>query len=116
MGIIVLRINANGVREYLLIRRKDSIGYVEFMRGKYNVINKMYILNIISEMTLEEKQRIVSNDFDELWNKLWGDNVNTQYRSEEKISREKFNALKNGIFNGDIDYSLETKRFYKYDI
>ena len=108
IGVIAYRKNAQNQNEYLMIRRKDSIGYVEFMRGKYNVLNKMYILNIISEMTLEEKQRIVCNDFDYLWNKLWGDNVNTQYRSEEKISREKFNSLKNGILNGEVEYSLET--------
>lgn len=108
IGIIAFRRNLENQLEYLMIRRKDSIGYVEFMRGKYNILNKLYLLNIISEMTNEEKKRIINSDFDELWSNLWGDNVNMQYRSEEKTSREKFNSLRNGILAGNNEYSLES--------
>jgi len=108
VGIIVFRINAAGGREYLMIRRKDSIGYVEFMRGKYNIYSKIYLTNIISEMTLEEKQKLVSNDFITLWRELWGDDINSQYRSEEKISFEKFELLKTGITINNTEYSLES--------
>jgi 8-oxo-dGTP pyrophosphatase MutT (NUDIX family) len=108
VGIIVYRNNLDGIREYLLIRRKDTIGYVEFMRGKYNIYSKIYLSNIISEMTMEEKQRILTNDFDTLWKNLWGDDINTQYRGEEKISREKFESLRYGISTNGNDYSLET--------
>jgi 8-oxo-dGTP pyrophosphatase MutT (NUDIX family) len=59
-------------------------------------------------MTIEEKQRILTNDFDTLWKNLWGDDINTQYRGEEKISREKFESLKYGIDVNDNDYSLES--------
>ena len=108
VGIIVFNINKAGVREYLLIRRKDSIGYVEFMRGKYNIYNKMYIANIISEMTLDEKQRLLTNDFNTLWKQLWGDDINTHYRGEEKISSDKFDSLVNGITTNETTYSLKT--------
>ena len=108
VGIIVFRKNADGQNEYLMIRRKDSIGYVEFMRGKYNIYSKIYLINIISEMTIEEKHRILTSDFDTLWKQLWGDDINTQYRGEEKISREKFDLLKNGIIINDMEYSIES--------
>ena len=108
VGIIVFRKNEQGCNEYLMIRRKDSIGYVEFMRGKYNIYSKMYLMNIISEMTLEEKERILNNDFDNLWKQLWGDDINTQYRGEEKISREKFDSLKQGILINDMEYSIDS--------
>jgi 8-oxo-dGTP pyrophosphatase MutT (NUDIX family) len=108
VGIIVFRKNDEGVRQYLMIRRKDSIGYVEFMRGKYNIYSKMYLMNIISEMTLEEKDRVLNNDFDILWRQLWGDDINAQYRGEEKISRDKFESLKNGIVINSNEYSLES--------
>jgi 8-oxo-dGTP pyrophosphatase MutT (NUDIX family) len=108
VGIIVFKINTEGKREYVLIRRKDSIGYVEFMRGKYNIYNKMYISNIISEMTNDEKQRILTCDFDTLWKQLWGNDINNQYRGEEKISKDKFETLKTGINVNDKDFSLET--------
>ena len=93
VGIIVYRMNNEKQPEYLLIRRKDTIGYVEFMRGKYNIYSKMYILNIISEMTNDEKHRLLTHTFDSLWNKLWGNDISSQYRSEEKISRENHYQL-----------------------
>jgi len=108
VGVIVFRNNDKGLREYLMIRRKDSIGYVEFMRGKYNIYSKIYLMNIVSEMTNEEKQRLLLNDFDTLWIQLWGDDINTQYRGEEKISRDKFEMLKNGILINNNEYSLDT--------
>jgi len=108
VGLVVFRNNSAGIREYLLIRRKDSIGYVEFMRGKYNIYSKIYLVNIISEMTMEEKQRILNNDFDTLWKNLWGNDINTQYRGEEKNSRDKFETLKYGVTTNDTSYSLES--------
>jgi hypothetical protein len=37
VGIIAFRYNDKQVLEYLLIRRKDTIGYIEFIRGKYSI-------------------------------------------------------------------------------
>ena len=54
IGIILYRINNNN-NEYLLIRRKDSLGYVDFLRGKYSIYNKNHIINIINEMTYMKK-------------------------------------------------------------
>ncbi len=99
VGIIVFKKGLNDTNEYLLIRRKDSIGFIEFMRGKYQLHNKMYLLNIISEMTNDEKERISTLEFDDLWKQLWGENVSLQYKGEEKSSKEKFNILKNGWFD-----------------
>jgi 8-oxo-dGTP pyrophosphatase MutT (NUDIX family) len=97
VGIIAFRYNAETQLEYLLIRRKDTIGFIEFMRGKYTLNNKLYLLNIISEMTRTEKGKLLTEDFDTLWFGLWGDCVCNQFRSEEKNARDKFEALKLGI-------------------
>ena len=35
--------------KFLMIRRKDSLGYVDFMRGKYPLFNKRHIINILNE-------------------------------------------------------------------
>jgi 8-oxo-dGTP pyrophosphatase MutT (NUDIX family) len=104
VGLIAFRYNIEHKLEYLLICRKDTIGYIEFMRGKYAINNKLYIKNILSEMTLSEREKILLNDFDTLWYQLWGDFVGNQFRSEEKTAREKFDALKMGLHN----YSLNT--------
>ena len=86
--------------EYLMICRKDSLGYVDFMRGKYPLYSEFYIQNIINEMTNKEKENLLNNDFKTLWNNLWGNFVGCQYRGEEKVSSEKFQKMKSG--KGDI--------------
>ena len=107
IGIIVF--NNNDVKlNYLMIRRKDSLGYVDFMRGKYPLFNKRYLLNILYEMTQDEKNKLLNKEFDVLWNDLWGDYVGVQYRGEEKISRDKFIALKYGITLSNDSYNLES--------
>jgi len=68
----------------------------------------MYIANIISEMTNDEKQALVTNDFSTLWNALWGDSVGIQFRGEEKASRDKFESLKVGVTLGSSEYSLKS--------
>jgi ADP-ribose pyrophosphatase YjhB (NUDIX family) len=96
--------------EYLMIQRTDSFGYVEFIRGKYSLYNCQYIKNIIDEMTVYEKQNILTKPFDELWSSLWGEYSGIQYRGEEQISKNKFLHLKNGveISSSGVKYNLET--------
>jgi ADP-ribose pyrophosphatase YjhB (NUDIX family) len=89
-----------------MIRRKHSLGFVEFMRGKYPLYNYHYLLNIFNEMSVYEKEKIKNSSFDELWNYLWGDNVGIQYRGEEKTSREKYESLIIGIETKE-SYNLE---------
>ena len=48
--------------EYLMIRRKDTLGYVDFLRGRYSLHNKLYLLNIFGEMTVHEKEKIRSSE------------------------------------------------------
>ena len=76
--------------KYLMICRKDSLGYVEFIRGKYPLYNKNYIQNLINEMTIQEKASLLTKTFDELWKDLWIEFYGMQYRSEEKNAKDKF--------------------------
>ena len=95
IGIIIFKI-VKGVRQYLMICRRNSLGYVDFMRGKYPLSNKIYLKNIIYEMTNDEKQSLLKYDFDTLWKNLWGDFIGCQYRGEERISKEKFRRIRQG--------------------
>ena len=105
VGLISFRMFNNKL-QYLMIRRKHSLGFVEFMRGKYPLYNYNYLLNIFNEMSVYEKEKIKNSSFDELWNYLWGDNVGIQYRGEEKTSREKYESLIIGIETKE-SYNLE---------
>lgn len=97
----------NGERNYLMIRRRDTLGFVDFMRGKYNVNNKKYLINIVNEMTITEKERIKQNSFEELWDSLWGDNISVKYMNEKVASNSKYDFLKNGITNDNENYNLD---------
>ena len=91
----------------MLICRKDSLGYVDFLRGKYPLNNKQYIEHIFSEMTNSEKERILNSTFDELWHNLWGENIGIQYRGEERVSREKLKELTSGLVINDETFNLK---------
>jgi 8-oxo-dGTP pyrophosphatase MutT (NUDIX family) len=97
-GIICFRKKENQV-EYLMIRRKDTLGYIDFLRGKYSLYNKYYLMNMLKQMTIEEKESLKTKSFDVLWRELWGDNaLYNKYKNEEMISREKFNQLSAGVY------------------
>ena len=94
IGIIAFKIEDNIIK-YLMIRRKDSLGYIEFLRGKYSH-DIAYIKSLIYEMTDNEKENLLNKDFKEIWSDLWlNDCLN--YRNEEILLQEKFNTIKKGI-------------------
>ena len=99
-GIILFRSNNEGI-QFLMIRRKDSFGYIDFIRGKYSPYNIYQIQNIIDEMSLVEKERIVTESFDQLWSHMWGETNNNQYKNEELSSSKKLDIIKNGITLND---------------
>lgn len=103
-GIIAFKIMPDKKIKYLMIRRKDTLGYVDFIRGKYSLHNTLFISNMINEMTLYEKHNLCNTDFTILWNDLWGTSYNSQgyQKIEEKLSNEKLKQLKEGyIVNND---------------
>ena len=106
LGIITFR-KIDDELQYLLICRKDSLGYVDFLRGRYDIDNKDYIMNIINIMTNIEKENLLTKPFTELWKDLWGDFIGIQYRGEEKLSQSKFESLKNGVTFNNMLYTLE---------
>lgn len=88
LGIVCIRYTDQ--YEYLLIQRKDSLGYVDFLRGKYNEHNEYQLNHIISEMTIEEIDNIKTKPYKELWDKLWN-KVNERY---EQKNEDKYNYIK----------------------
>lgn len=112
-GIIVYKDKdaSNSEVRYLMIRRKDTLGFVEFIRGKYPVYNECYVQRLVNEMTLDEKHRLQTQTFSELWKNVWGDYLNSKYQNEEAVSCDRFNMLKSGIKlnrNGGSYYTLDS--------
>jgi 8-oxo-dGTP pyrophosphatase MutT (NUDIX family) len=101
-GIIGVKL-IEGIPQYLLICRRDSISYVEFMRGKYRLHDSAYIATLIDGMTIDERARMLKHDFDALWEALWASQNTRQYRNEYNSAKLIFNTLKE---RGDISGKL----------
>ncbi len=108
-GMIVFRYNNNSKVEFLMIRRKDSFGFIDFIRGKYSPYNINQLISIVDQMSLEEKERIKTLTFENLWNEMWGksSSFNNQYRNEEIMSKKKFDIVKEGIKIDDVIITLD---------
>jgi 8-oxo-dGTP pyrophosphatase MutT (NUDIX family) len=89
--------------KFLLIKRKHTLGFLEFIRGRYNIENIDGIIFLFKQMIPQEINNIKLLSFDQLWDEVWGDNKNkVSYQNEYIISKEKFNKLKsedNGFLN-----------------
>ena len=108
IGVIVFRYYNNNL-QYLMIRRKETLGFIDFMRGKYSLQNKEYIKNMIYQMTNEERNDLNTLSFDELWIKLWGkSSLSSQYKNEENYSKEKFYQLRDGVYFKNNSYNLQS--------
>jgi 8-oxo-dGTP pyrophosphatase MutT (NUDIX family) len=84
-----------GELQFLLIQRRDSLGFVELMRGKYNLSDYVYITTQMRGMTKLERERFLTLPFVELWSNLWGvDSTNSQYKNEKENSRQKLEQLR----------------------
>ena len=85
--------------KYLMIQRRDSLGFIEIMRGKYKINDIKYIRYHINTMTESEHIKVLSQDFDTLWSNLWGvpKEQSLNYKNDRENARGKFYLLKNGI-------------------
>ena len=101
-GIITFRSSLEGI-QLLMIRRKDSFGYIDFIRGKYTLNNLGHLIIMINEMSLEEKEKILTCSFETLWTEMWHE-TNLQFKGEEYLSKKKFESLKDGIFYDDNQF------------
>ena len=107
-GIICFKVE-NGEPKYLMVQRKDSLAYVEFVRGKYNLNVKKYIMELLSLMTEEERNNIISKPFEQIWQEMWCKKVcdeNKNFGKEYKDAHEKFCALKKGYYIKDTSNEL----------
>ena len=104
MGVIAYRKNNNKL-EYLMIRRRNSLGYVDFIRGKYALNNELYLRKIIDVMTEKEQNDVQIVSFDKLWDDLWRENKN-QYANEYLTAKDKHVKLLQGYKINDTFISL----------
>ena len=93
-GIICYKFR-NGEKEpkYLMIQRKDSLCFMEFIRGKYDVSDEAYIKRLLSGMTNYERDMILNQPFQDLWNYIWLQPSIPRLTIEYEAAKVKFQTL-----------------------
>jgi len=83
--------------KFLMIQRKDTMGYIDLVRGKYpddNEDMKSKLLHIyLEEMTNSEKRNLLTLSFDEIWDKLWINHESKTYKNEYVQAKSKYERL-----------------------
>lgn len=94
--------------EYLLIQRRDSIGFVELLRAKYKLSDLDYISQQVAGITQQERDKLLALSFEALWVGLWGTTGETrQYRQEYEQAKAKFESLREGYTHDDKTVSFK---------
>lgn len=97
--------------EYLMVQRKDSLSYVEFIRGKYDLDRRTYIMQLFENMTETERHSILTVPFEELWKSLWQIGDFNVYEREYSEAKTKFELLRKGYIlrtdNQDIFFNTK---------
>jgi ADP-ribose pyrophosphatase YjhB (NUDIX family) len=97
-GIIAFKYDESS-KEYkiLLVQRKDTMGFVELIRGKYHALDEeakhRQILILMSEITHAEREAIKRLTFSELWDKLWLNHESNCYKNEYIGSSNKYKSI-----------------------
>ena len=118
-GIVIYKL-IDTVPYYCLICRRDSFTYSEFIRGIYQIEDVETIYRMLTYMTEQEKDIILNNDFDILWDKLWIlDKKRMEsygFKKEYNKSKFKFNTIKKGYYTTvHLDIGKRVKKFIKLD-
>lgn len=84
--------------KFLLIQRKDTMGYIDLLRGKYpiemmkyNDISKDMMLKIfVGETTPSERENLLTKSFEEMWDDLWVNKESRTYKNEREYAKKHF--------------------------
>ena len=89
-GILLFQVGYGRVIKYLMIRRRHTFGYVEFIRSNFSPKNETFIRKLLGEMTTQERSDIATKPFEILWKKLWL-NFSDHERYMNEFMRSKAN-------------------------
>lgn len=111
---------------FLMVSRRFSIGFVEFIRGKYQVSASDTIIKLFEQMTMKEIMLIQNNSYDDLLfhflnknnetkEELLYNTYNGKYAIEYKEAKNKFEMLldSENVKNNIIPWNLN---FYTKNI
>ena len=115
VGMIPFSLGKDGSLRYLMVRRKATVGFMDFVRGKFDLTNIRGLQILIDIMTVTEKNDILTKTHRELWEQAWGEGHEIcSYRFETDNAYTMFNSLCRGIsVDGtiiDLQYLVDRSR------
>jgi 8-oxo-dGTP pyrophosphatase MutT (NUDIX family) len=97
LGLLVFRESTPNCVQWLLVRRKDTLGFIELMRGKYELRDEEGIRALIEQTTVAERTRLQTKPFSDLWLALWNGPASRRYHNEFEQAKAKFAVLRSGL-------------------
>jgi 8-oxo-dGTP pyrophosphatase MutT (NUDIX family) len=85
---IICYVVINKELHFLMIQRKNSLSFMEFIKGNYKSMDIPKINKLIQSMTKDEQQILDCNNFDIIWEKIW-------FQSNNKNTKEYIDAKTN---------------------
>jgi 8-oxo-dGTP pyrophosphatase MutT (NUDIX family) len=95
----------------LMIRRKNTVGYIEFVRGRYDHMSDDGILFLLNQMTHDEINYLKNNTFEFIWNDLWNGKYNDLPIDENSI--KNLDSINESQYQINLD-KLSSKDRYIY--
>lgn len=95
-SLININLNTNIKNKYLMIQRKNTMSFIDIIRGKYpsNYKEQQAILKTyINEITYLEKELFLTKTFSEIWDYLWLNKASKVYKNEFKEASYKYSCL-----------------------
>ena len=101
-------------QKVLLVQRRNTIGLIEFIRGKYDVNNPDYIIKLFNMMTFDEKRMFREYDSFDMLRTIIGLKREFNYRGEYTDAKTKYNTLRDDPRGNQINALLD-KSYTKWD-
>lgn len=111
-GIIAFRRDSSGKLQVCLIRRKNTISYEAFIRGKF----KMDELSVhLERMTTSEKQKIKQSEWSDLYNEICYHRSSKHAQRERKKAKDLYDSVDVcGLFDDVVsEYDIPEWEFPK---
>jgi 8-oxo-dGTP pyrophosphatase MutT (NUDIX family) len=111
-GIALCRI-LNGKKEILMIKKRRSYYFYNFVLGYYNKTDEKKLAKIFNNITFAEKIDILSLNFDVIWCRLWNTPKSESYTTTYKRNRERFENI--FLYDGGKKLSKMINSSHEYE-
>ena len=102
-GIISAKREEGEDIKFLLIQRKNSIGFVDFIKFKYNPNNIIFLGKLFTDMVPYEKNDLLMYSFEDLYKKSFAIHYRCINHKDFENSKQQFLKIKHGyVVDGKI--------------